>query len=76
VPDFLVEMKKGLTVRYLLIAGASSSMDAMRTAQPYSIAYGVPSSARRVSADHSEPEPPISLYIPGKTVNGMVSRGG
>jgi hypothetical protein len=61
--DFLVEMKKGSTVRYLLVAGAPSSFEAIRIAGGYSVAFGEPSSARPVTADHSEPEPPISLYI-------------
>jgi hypothetical protein len=64
VNDFFVEMKKDSMVRYLLIAGAPSSIEAMRIARRYSAAFGVPSSARRVAADYSEPEPPISLYVP------------
>jgi hypothetical protein len=62
--DFIVEMKKDSTVRYLLVAGADSRTEAVEIAKRYSISFGVPLTVRRVSANHFEPEPPISLYIP------------
>jgi hypothetical protein len=66
VPDFVVLMKKCTTAHYLLVAGAPNGSDAMRIARRYSIAFGVPLSAKRAGEDPSEPEPPISLYIPSE----------
>jgi hypothetical protein len=63
VADFFVEMKKDSTVRYVLVAGAPDQLEAMRIARRYSASFGVPMSAKS-AADHLEPEPPISFYIP------------
>ena len=61
VANFLVEMRKASSVRYLLVAGAPSSAAAMRIASRFANGFGVPVSARPTHP--SEPEPAIAMYI-------------
>ena len=58
--DFIVETRKG---KFLLVAGANNSQEAMKIALMRASEFGIPLEARLTSADPLEPEPQIVMYL-------------
>jgi ABC-type sugar transport system substrate-binding protein len=58
--NFIVETKSG---NFLLVAGATSSHEAIKTALARAVEFGIPVAARLTSLDPLEPEPPLSMYL-------------
>ena len=58
--SYIVETKSGY---FVLVADASDSDNAMKTARTRAPQFGVPVAARLAPADPWDPEPPIALYL-------------
>ena len=58
--DFIVQTRSG---RFLLVANATDSQEAIKTALERAPEFGIPVEARLTSDDPLEPEPPITMYL-------------
>ena len=58
--SFIVKTRLG---KFLLVAGATNSQEALKVALMRAPEFGIPIEARLTSADPLEPEPPIEMYL-------------
>jgi hypothetical protein len=58
--SYIVKTESGY---FLLVAGATDSREAMKTARTHAAQFGIPIEARQTCADAWEPEPDIALYL-------------